>query len=256
MDCKSARLLLDYYRPNSTDLASEDVSALEQHLTCCPECAALTRGQHQADSLIGRAMRHVEVPDRLRERLLTRVQTERRDLTHRKLGWVVRGVVAAAAVLLIAIGAWFAIWRNNQPPVLNLPPVVQPDINKFSNPTPEIVAAWYQDQLHGPFTAPPNFDYSFLRYYGFVEIQGKRVPELIFAQGTMRARVLVVNREQFKLDNINKSLPEDLSGAGIEVWGETSSFTDIVIYSGNDRNELGVLFTKEGVNWLSGATGL
>jgi hypothetical protein len=233
MDCKSARLLLDYYRPNSTDLATEDVSALEQHLACCPECGALTRGQHQADALLGRAMRNVATPDRLRERLLSRLHTERRDSAQRKLGWVVRGVVAVAAMLLIAFGAWYAIW-GNQPPDLHLAPLAQEDISKFSNPTPEIVEAWYP---RGTFTAPPHFDYAFLRYYGFADIQGKRVPELIFAQGPMRARVLVVNRDQFKLDNLNKTLPDDLSGASIEVW-ETPTVAYIVIYSGNDRKEL------------------
>jgi hypothetical protein len=242
MDCKSARLLLEYYRPNSTDLASEDVSALEQHLACCPECGALTQGQHRADALIGRAMRNVAIPDRLRERLMTRLQTERRDSAQRKLGWVVRGLVAAAAVLLLALGAWYAIW-GNQPAVLQLTPLVQEDINKHGNPTPEIVKSWYTDHGCEFFTAPPHFDYTFLREYGFAEIQGKRVPQLIFAQGPMRARVLVVNREQFNIDTLfdsrGKLQPDDFSGADVDVWGDKSSkVAHIVIYTGNDPREL------------------
>ncbi len=241
MDCKSARLLLDYYRPNSTDLATEDLTALEQHLACCPECGALTRGQHQADALIGRAMRHVATPDRLRERLLTRLQTERRDSAQRKLGWVVRGVVAVAAMLLIAIGAWYAIW-GHQPPELQLAPLAQEDINKYSNPTPDFVNLWYHDPTHGTFAAPPRFDYNYLRYYGFADIQGKRVPELIFAQGTMRAHVLVIHRDQFPLDNLDKFRPNDLSGASVDIWHEKDSpLAYIVIYSGNERKELDVL---------------
>ncbi len=36
MDCKTARLLLDFYRPGATVLERADADALEGHLAACP----------------------------------------------------------------------------------------------------------------------------------------------------------------------------------------------------------------------------
>ena len=39
MTCDTARILLLFYRPGkTTDLAAEDVAALESHLAGCPAC--------------------------------------------------------------------------------------------------------------------------------------------------------------------------------------------------------------------------
>ena len=49
MDCRTARLLLDFARPRPAELAAEEAAALEGHLTGCPECDSLARTERQLD---------------------------------------------------------------------------------------------------------------------------------------------------------------------------------------------------------------
>ena len=37
MDCNTARLLLEYARPNSSELAATETRALEEHLSACDD---------------------------------------------------------------------------------------------------------------------------------------------------------------------------------------------------------------------------
>src|SRR5690242_15755148 len=106
MDCRTARLLLDYARPAPAELPGGDAAALEGHLTACPECEALARAERQADDRLGRAVRDVPVPDGLRDRLLARLGAERRRWYPRRLTWGGGTLAGAAAALLLAFGLW------------------------------------------------------------------------------------------------------------------------------------------------------
>ena len=93
MDCKTARLLLNFTRIDSQDLEEDEAEALASHLAGCQDCGAVTRAEQKLDDHIGRAMRHVTVPDGLRDRLLLRLANQR-DLWYRR--WVAdRRVVGA-----------------------------------------------------------------------------------------------------------------------------------------------------------------
>ena len=92
MDCRTARLLLDYHRPQASELASSEAGALEQHLSVCSECDALTRAERQADARLGKAMRDVPIPDRLRDRVLARLHADRRAATLNRLAWSARAI--------------------------------------------------------------------------------------------------------------------------------------------------------------------
>src|SRR5690606_38408018 len=76
MECRTARLLLDLAHPPADPLDAADAGALEGHLACCPDCAALARGQGRFDDAVGLAMRRVAVPEGLRDRLLARLEQE------------------------------------------------------------------------------------------------------------------------------------------------------------------------------------
>ena len=66
MDCKTARLLLDFARPAVAELATDYVQALQRHLAGCSDCASLERADRTFDAQIGRAMVAVPVPAGLR----------------------------------------------------------------------------------------------------------------------------------------------------------------------------------------------
>ena len=93
MTCDTARTLLLFYRPGkTTDLAAEDVAALEAHLSTCPACAALVGRQTEADAAIGRAFRQVPVPGGLRDRLQARAATD-----------VLRASAAAGRTIIVSM---------------------------------------------------------------------------------------------------------------------------------------------------------
>src|SRR5690348_1108980 len=78
MDCRTARLLLAFARPRCPELDECAGEALDNHLAKCAECASLARAEHHFERRLGLAMRDVPVPPDLRQRLLTRLQIERK----------------------------------------------------------------------------------------------------------------------------------------------------------------------------------
>lgn len=106
MDCKSARLLLDFARPHARELEAEEADALDGHLDRCSDCHRLARDERQLDEHFGRAMRQVEVPAGLRERLTARLEAERGDWHRRRFAHLLRLTAAAAAVLLLSWTGW------------------------------------------------------------------------------------------------------------------------------------------------------
>ena len=63
MDCKTARLRLEYARPASAEMDATEAGALDEHLSTCETCDQLARAEHRADEAVGKAMRRVDVPD-------------------------------------------------------------------------------------------------------------------------------------------------------------------------------------------------
>ena len=103
MDCKTARLLLDYARPHPAELDSAESGRFEEHLSACEGCDQLARGERLADEAVGKAMRQVDVPDHF-ARILARLNEMRGDKRRRWVVYGLRGAIAAAAVLLLAPG--------------------------------------------------------------------------------------------------------------------------------------------------------
>src|SRR5947209_6413570 len=103
MDCRTARLLLDFARPLSTELEASEAEALHCHLADCSQCGALAQVERQADERLGQAVRDVPVPDGLRQRLLSRLAIER-DAWYRR--WLMRATGIAAAITLAVWLGW------------------------------------------------------------------------------------------------------------------------------------------------------
>ncbi len=198
MDCKTARLFLDYVRPRPAELPGDDAKALEGHLAACPECGAAARAERDADARLARAVQAVTVPEGLRDRLLGRLAAERRAWYRKRLRRA--GVAALAAAVLLALGLWYL--RPGPPPS---PDLDQVTLDVSFQKGPEQVESWFQN--HYPqhaFLAPREIDqgtlnYELLTYYDVVSFQGKQVPMLLFVNGGQQARVYVVSGRGFTL---------------------------------------------------------
>ena len=70
MDCKTARMLIEFALPRCGELDAQESQALDNHLRDCGECAQAARVEFDADRHVSRAMRDVPVPSGLRERTI------------------------------------------------------------------------------------------------------------------------------------------------------------------------------------------
>jgi hypothetical protein len=204
MDCKTARLLLEYARPKPAELAEGDASALAGHLHTCPDCDALARGERQFDAHLGRAVRGVPLPDGLRDRLLTRLAAERRAWYRRK-AWRC-GPVAAAAVMVLALSAyWF--WPRHNLPTPDLYAIEFPVSTQLAQgKSVKDVHDWFGTArglrdvvVPAEIRGEGTLDYSLLTYYDLAPCQGQQVPMLLFVTGTLQARIYILSDRQFNL---------------------------------------------------------
>jgi hypothetical protein len=242
MDCKSARLLLDFHRPRAGDLAPDEAAELEGHLATCAECDAAARAQRGLDEHLGRAVRDVPLPAKLRERLLAGVRERHRAATLRKLAWAARGA-AVAATLLLAVALWWH-FVGSRPSRLDVGAVVEADFAKYNALTPQAVEVWFQERHRIAMVAPKQFDYGYLAEYELATLQGKPVPKLVFQRaednGITRARVFVLKRDEFDLEALPRDPPEVESlGRRLTIWDpEAPDTAYLIIYEGESLNPL------------------
>jgi hypothetical protein len=227
MDCKTARLLLDFARPLHPELEESEGEALAGHLADCAACAALHRVERRIDDHLGKAMRDVPVPDGLRERLLGKLakQGERRYL--RRLAWGAAAAVAAS-VLFVAGLTYFG-----QRPAVDLN-----QLHADSNELPgngSDVEEFLKKRFQRPgLLAPTQFDYRGLIKCDWAYFQGKKVPCLVFRQGNDLAWVYIVNDRQFDLNALEAQGPlsGNLSAAVLWPSGGQKHTAYIVIFTG------------------------
>jgi len=246
MDCKTARLLLDFVRPQAGEMDSAELAAFEQHLAGCPDCDALTRAERGLDHAFAKAMQAVEVPAGLPNRLIARLERERGDVYLRWFGNAGR-VAAAAAVLFAATWAVIA-WRQSHLPEVDVDRAWDEVHNRMvAPPGGDFLADHYRRLgFEGPF--PQNLNYSLLTYYGLAEFQGRQVPQLIFLapHGGAQAEVRVLSAKQFNLTNLptNYQAPEGYPGK-LEFWSDQVGCAEVVDYTGNSANWLRASASRE-----------
>jgi hypothetical protein len=205
MDCQHARLLLEFARPGTPELEPSEAMALGVHLDDCADCARAADRERRVDDVVGRALRDVPVPPGLRERLLNRLNAER-DAWYRK--WLVRGVGLAASIIL-AVWLGQALWFSRLPGVdwVILANDLEPRHARQ-------VEDWFRLRQVSMVT-PAGFNFDLLNAYGVSELQGRRVPHLVFlapAQGAERpaalAHVYVLSARQFDLEKTKQTVNE------------------------------------------------
>lgn len=244
MDCKTARLLLDYARPAPAELPGGDAAAVEGHLTACPECEAAARAERQVDDHLGRAVRDVPVPDGLRDRLLARLRAERRRWYRR---WALRGAAATAAALALVLGLWQP-WHRTALPSPDLERLVQHVSENNAarvSADPDRVQTWLRTEYgNDVWRTPHDFDlralnYGLLTYADLAEFQGKTVPMLLFANGPAQVRVYVLSSDQFGLEELKQQQPRlDSHGYTVEPRADPDDgrILYLFIYTGNSMD--------------------
>ena len=235
MDCNTARLFIPFHRPGGRDLDGPEAADLDHHLAQCNECNTLCMTQDRLDESLGKAMRNVEVPRGLRSQILERLATQ----PTRKPRWIaysMRGVAAAAAVLLLAIG-WF-VFYNPIPRPLNAEEVAS-SFN-ISRPASQEESNTQIRQLGARAGAPSFVNYAFLIGSPSLAVlpgtqhdkSPVKVAQLVFQQGNRHAVVYVVSRKTFRLEE--PSNPTDGYTYRLEVvQPEAGEFAYLVLYTGN-----------------------
>lgn len=198
MDCRTAQFLLEFARPLTRELDVTEAEALESHLADCPDCARRARTLFAVDARISTAMRDVPIPQGLRERLLAGVSQKAQPSTRRRLLQHFGRFAAAAGILLAIAIAWT---QRGTPPAIDSEKLVSDTVEEIANPVPKHVNDWLEKQ-HVRVPAPTGFDYRLLSHYHMTDLQGQRVPLLLFTRtenGPYQARVYLLNSKQFAL---------------------------------------------------------
>lgn len=232
MDCKSARLLLDFARPHACELEAEEAAALESHLDHCPDCHSQARSERQLDDCFGKAMRQVEVPTGLREQLLARLESARGDWQRQRFAHAVRLSVAAAAVLLLGWAGWYWLQEHLVAPIDSQRVAQAVSNDATEDPRTRTERALKDLGFETPLS--PHLDYSLLvSPPALAELPGypgRKVPMLAFTRNGRKAWVFLI---------APKAIPNDvLAGsssfkAELLPW-EGEAYRFLVIHDGVD----------------------
>lgn len=254
MDCRTARLLLDYARLNSNELDETESRLLEEHLAACADCDQQAGAERRADEAIGRAMRAVEVPDRLRARILTRLAEDRGQRRRRWPVYSIRGAVAAAALLLMAVGLWR--WSMIRPAFPAEPIALQ--ANDWVIAPPDRLQVQEAFKARGAeMVAPADLNYSYVRFMFLASIEGRPTPTLFFnkAKGgstglSQHALVYIVSDSQFDTDAlpVNSQASNGYEYKCFIRRPQGDHFGYVAYYTGDDLNWLraSVTYAPEG----------
>lgn len=236
MDCKTARLLLTFVRPRTSELEAGAAQALNDHLDDCMECGSFARTEHQAERLLGQAMRHVSVPPDLRQRLLTRLQAERRMWYQRLPRRHPRIAATVAAVVLFAVGlAVFAAIRPGHPVDVR---TIADNWNAHVSASPEEVQRSFEQEGFR-VVVPPEFDYQDLVSYEIERFAGTWVPHLLFVRGPNQASVYILSASHF---DVRAAVDQPREGSGrftveLRLGPVNSNVAYLIRYTGGSLEE-------------------
>jgi hypothetical protein len=238
MDCKTARLLLDFARPEARELEAEEAANLQRHLDHCPDCHSQASSERQLDERLGKAMRQVEVPAGLREQLLARLESARSDWHRQRFAHASRLSAAAAAVLLLCWAGWYGVREHWIAPI-----DTQRVANAVSEDALEAPRARTEKALKAlGFDTPlsPHLDYSMLECPpALAELPGypgRNVPMLVFARNGHAARVYLIREKA-----IPKNTPASIGGGSYKAEllpSEGEPYRFLVIHDGDNLHWL------------------
>jgi hypothetical protein len=236
MDCKTAHMLLEFHRPHSEELDSDETDALENHLRDCSDCAHLAHTEQQADEHLGVAVRAVATPVDLRERILKALANGRRNRWRRRLRWT-----AAAAAVLLAVGLGLG-YRLSARPTIDVNEIVDNLVAPESSA--EEIEEWFKTTYGVKTTLPRSLRYSNFITASREERQGKLAPRLLFLRKPDRqdkqqdrqdfAEVWVLSPDQFDLKaSAKKPLQAGTGRINVELMlNQDGGNACLILYSG------------------------
>ncbi|MCS6863867.1 MAG: DUF3379 family protein [Gemmataceae bacterium] len=227
MECRDAQFYLRWQRHATDELGAEVTTALRQHLAQCPVCAAESQALLAFDKAIARAMKAVPVPPALRDRIRTHVATQRGARLRVQLYRT--AVSVAAAVVLVLLG--LSIFSSTRPRV-----------------DPQMLAELADDQLHRPddyiqnwliaqklpTELPHQFDWELVTHRGFDDVQGLKVPVIVFTtpDGRDFAKVYIFRKDgRFDMRDLHAG---QASRASADVY-DTPHAVYVIVYTGGPR---------------------
>jgi hypothetical protein len=228
MDCRTARLLLDYARPLTAELAPSEAEPFQEHLADCPDCRSLAAKERRFDEQVGQAMHAVSVPEDLRARLLVKLQRERYSWYRRRF---MRPAVLTAAAAAVLLAVWIGFGGRRQLPK---PDVDFHTLTQLMGAKPEDVENRFRETYKVKTTVPPQFNYDHLRNCFMADFQGKQVPFLLFIRGGSTAGVYILSDKQFDLSDL-----EGPVGYPVKVLSHPANphVRYVVIYTSPDLKE-------------------
>jgi hypothetical protein len=232
MDCRTARLFLHFQRPGLRDLDGPEAEELTNHLAHCTECDALSRAEGRLDQHLGRAMRDVPVPEGLRREILHRLASERSEWYRRWFARGGRGLVAAAAVLLLV---WGAIALTSRP---------KRDLD------PETVVVWFNvtppgdaekanallASLGAKRCAPDFVNYAFLTGVPAIAAlpgaEKVKVPQFVFTRGADKAVIFAVYEGDYQVGTLEDTTQGYKYRLDVYRDPDTPRYAYLILYTG------------------------
>jgi hypothetical protein len=222
MDCQDIRSLLAFTRKGGDQIDPTERTVLQHHLDGCGDCATAAHSEELLDAALGRAMRAVPVPAGGKARLLAKLAADR------PWPWP---KLAAAAVLLLTLGLGATAWLARP-----LPHVTNDDV-QVTDFDVDRVEAWYRKR-GVDMVAWRQLDHSHLWIYDIAEIQGRRVPKLIFCRNvdgrSAIAEVIVLRADRFNTTDLHES------GGNLKVFVERGVDPDWIYVVTTTEGDLGV----------------
>lgn len=213
MRCETARLILELDLARMGEADWRDLDAVEVHLSSCPECQVWHQRRFIEENHLARQMRAVPTPP-----VPPRFKATQGPFFARRSRLVERTCLALLAFLAVAS------------PIL---------LQSKRKPLDVESAAWlmregFEPNIDGPTAdakrldlerrfgllgikthLPEGMDYGQLLFSGLVELQGKAVPQLVFAAGPGETvtQVLVFDSAQFDLSTLPETMPTGASSS-------------------------------------------
>jgi Protein of unknown function (DUF3379) len=202
MECRDAQFYLRFRRPGRDELDTDVAAEVDQHLAGCPHCASESRWVASFDNAVSKAMRSVAVPAGLRERLITGISARRGAVLRRRA----YRTAALAASLFLTVGLAFGIFTAARP----APDTTALVLNNDSVGDPDAAEQQVRNWLHAeglPPDLPEPFDYRLHRSHHWEEVQGRKVPVVLFNEnnGPGFAKVYIFRSTQFNVKDVQEA---------------------------------------------------
>jgi hypothetical protein len=202
MRCETARTILELNLPRLGEADWRDLDAVEVHLKSCSECQSWWNQRSREDNRIARDIRAVPVPRNLASSIVGQFPPQ--PVRSRKRMPMIAGMVAASLVALAGIGLWL------RPSAAPLDADALARLLDTSGQVDGPTSHERMEQLVDSFARlgvmarlPESLNYLQVISHGVTELQGQKVPQILFQSeengNRNLVRLLVLDSKKFDL---------------------------------------------------------